>query len=75
MSPRFANNVIRKYKCHCSKCPVDINKKNFEKMVVSDEFSCNEKGFKQFIGLRFGKKIMLLYCKTSKMVGYVKHFV
>ena len=44
-------------------------------MVVSNKFSCNEKGFKQFIGMRFGKKIMLLYCKSSKMVGYVKHFV
>ena len=75
MSPRFTNNVIGKYKYHCSKCPVDINKINFEKMVVSNEFSCNEKDSKQFIGLRFGKKIILLYCTTSKMVGYVKHFV
>ena len=46
MSPRFGNNVIKKGTYHCSKCPVDINQINVEKIVVSNEFSCNEKGFK-----------------------------
>ena len=70
---KFGDTEIEKHKFHQHKSPISINNIDINKTVVSNKVSFSKKGFKYFIGYKYGKKrplrILLL-----KMSAYRRDF-
>ena len=49
---KFGNFIANKKEFHISKISIALNLVDIEKIVVSDKFKHNDKGFKCFIGYK-----------------------
>ena len=70
----FGDTEVKKSGFHKSKCPIDINKVNIGKIMISNEVSYGKKGFKCFVEYSDDNKTKPLCIMLPKMIGYVKHF-
>ena len=60
---KFSGNKIKKHKFHQHKSPVLIVSIDINKIVISNQVTCNKKGFKSFVGYKDCKKIdVYVYC-------------
>ena len=70
----FNNIKINKKEFHKSKKATDLDSKNTNKIVVSDEFRHSEEGSKYFIGYQEDEIVKPLCIILPQMNGYIKYF-
>ena len=69
----FGDKDVNKNTFHKRKQPVDKNKVDIDKIVISDKDSYGKKGsFAYFIGCKSNDGIRPLYIKLPQMSGHVK---
>ena len=68
----FNDTEVKKGAFYNSKYPININKVDIEKTVISDKISYGMKGFKYYICYKNDEKIKQLFIMFPKMSGYVK---
>ena len=66
--------VVNKKEFHASNNPIALNFVGIDKIVVSDKFKHNDKGFKYFIGYTDDSIIRPLCIVLPQMSGYIKYF-
>ena len=71
---KFGDVVVNKKEFHASKKPTALNFIGIDKIVVSDKYKHNDKGFKYFIGYTDDSIIRPLCIVLPQMSGYAKYF-
>ena len=71
---KFGNVIANKKEVHVSKQAMDLNLVDLNKMVISDKFRHNDKGFKYFIGYKEDDIIRPSRIILPQMSGYIKYF-
>ena len=74
---KFGDTEIGKQDFRSSKTTVDINDRDFNKILLSDKFAYGKnkrKVFKYFIGYKNSEKVNPLYIEPMQMIAYVNDF-
>ena len=71
---KFDNVEVNKKEFHVSKQPIALDSVLINKIVVSDKFEHNGKGFKYFIDYKDDNIIRPLCFILPQMKGYIKYF-
>ena len=71
---KFGDIVINKKEFHASEKPFALSFIDIDKIVISEKFKNNEKGFKYFIGYTDHSIIRPLCIVLRQMSGYTKDF-
>ena len=73
-STAFSDTDIEKRVFHYSKCPLNINDVDIDKIIKSIKVSVSKKGFKYFIGFKDKENVKPLCILLPNMTGYTKRF-
>ena len=71
---KFNNIVLNKKTFHKLKEAIDLFSVNIDRIVVSEKFKHNNKGFKYFIGYLEDELVKPLCIILPQMSGYIKYF-
>ena len=74
MTLTFGNAIVNNKEFHASKQAIDLNLEDTGKIVVSDKFKHNDKGFKDFIDYTGDETIRPLCIVLPQLSGYIKYF-
>ena len=70
---KFDNVAVNKKEFRASKKPIALNFVDIDKIVISDKFKHNDKGFKYFIGYLYDNIMIPLCIILLQMNGYIKY--
>ena len=71
---KFNNIILNKTTFHKLQEPIDLLSVNIDRIVVSEKFKHNNKGFKYFIGYLEDELVKPLCIILSQVSGYIKYF-
>ena len=71
---KFGNIEVNRKEFYVFKQAIDLSLVYINKIVISDKFKQNDKGFKDFTGFKDDNIVRVLCIILPQMSGYMKYF-